>query len=119
MGLTFYGYPKCGTCRNAYKWLSGKGIDVEYKDVFQEAPSLEELRRIVALSGLPVQKLFNTSGDVYRELGLKDKLPSMSDEDKLRLLAEDGRLLKRPVVMDGLKATVGFREEEYELTWAR
>lgn len=119
MGLTFYGYSKCGTCRNARKWLTARGLDADFKEIFTDPPALEELRSLVERSGLPLQKFFNTSGEAYRELGLKDKLPSMSEEDKLRLLAGNGRLIKRPVVTDGHSATVGFREEEFQEAWAK
>lgn len=117
MSLTFYGYPKCGTCRNAHKWLTGRGVDVEYVDITLFPPSAEELKAIAERSGAALQKLFNTSGEVYRELGLKDKLPTMSDEEKLKLLAGNGKLIKRPLVTDGSRATVGFREEEYQERW--
>ncbi|MBW5446940.1 Spx/MgsR family RNA polymerase-binding regulatory protein [Cohnella sp. CFH 77786] len=115
--LTVYQYPPCGTCRSAVKWLQGRGYELELHNLWEEAPSVDQLRKWIPLSGLPVQKWFNVSGDAYRELGLKDKIPGMSDEEKMAVLASNGRLVKRPVVTDGRKVTVGFKEETYEAEW--
>lgn len=117
MGVTFYGYSKCSTCRNAQKWLTGRGVEVKPVDLVQHPPGPDALRELVEQSGLGIQKFFNTSGEAYRELQLKDKLPSMDDEEKLRLLAGNGKLIKRPIVTDGSKVTVGFREEEFQQYW--
>ncbi|RAU97609.1 arsenate reductase family protein [Paenibacillus sp. YN15] len=118
MAVTFYGYPPCGTCRNALKWLKSHGVDVEVKDITAEPPGKEELKTLARLAGLDIRKLFNVSGQVYRELSLKDRLPDMSEEEMLELLAGNGKLIKRPVVTDGAKATVGFKEEEFRQAWA-
>ncbi|TYP69786.1 arsenate reductase family protein [Paenibacillus methanolicus] len=116
--LKLYEYSKCGTCRSALKWLKAAGYDdIEKHDVFETAPSAETIAELVARSGLDIKKFFNTSGEVYKELGLKDKLGAMTDEEKIALLASNGRLIKRPVVTDGSKVTVGFKEEHYEQEW--
>lgn len=115
--LTVYHYPPCGTCRNAIKWLQARGYELELHNLWDEAPSAEQLKAWIPLSGLPIQKWFNVSGEAYRELGLKDKLPGMTEEEKIRLLAGNGRLIKRPVVTDGRKVTVGFKEALYEANW--
>ncbi|GGD49096.1 arsenate reductase family protein [Paenibacillus nasutitermitis] len=115
--LTIYEYPKCGTCRSAVKSLKSKGYMLESHDLFEQAPSVGILTGLISRSGLEIKKFFNTSGDVYRELNLKDKLSSLSDQQKIELLASNGRLIKRPVVTDGSKVTVGYKEEEYEDVW--
>lgn len=115
--LTVYHYPKCGTCRSAVKWLQNRGYELELHDLWEEAPSVDQLKQWIPPSGLPVAKWFNVSGDVYRDLGLKDKLPNMTDIEKIRLLAGNGKLVKRPVVSDGRKVTVGFKEGMYEENW--
>jgi arsenate reductase len=115
--LTVYHYPPCGTCRSAVKTLKERGYELELHNLWEETPSAEQLKNWIALSGLPIQKWFNVSGDVYRELGLKDVLPGMSEDEKMAMLAGNGRLIKRPVVTDGRKVTVGFKEEEYNRVW--
>ncbi|MFD1953677.1 arsenate reductase family protein [Paenibacillus thailandensis] len=115
--LTVYQYPKCGTCRNAVKSLQAKGRELDLRHIVEETPTAEELKAIVAASGLPLKKFFNTSGEKYKELGLKDKLPSMSEEEQYKLLASNGMLIKRPIVTDGKRVTVGYKEEEYEQAW--
>lgn len=115
--LTVWHYPACGTCRSAVKLLKERGRELELHNLWEGAPTPAELKRWIALSGLPIQKWFNVSGEVYREMGLKDKLPALSEDEKIALLASNGRLIKRPVVTDGKKVTVGFKEEEYERTW--
>lgn len=117
MSIVIYEYPKCGTCRNAKKYLQQHQIEFEDRHIVETPPSAEELRKMVELSGLPIQKFFNTSGKKYRELGLSQKLKEMSDEEKLTLLASDGMLIKRPLVTDGKQVTVGFKESEYEKVW--
>jgi arsenate reductase (glutaredoxin) len=118
MGLTFYGYPSCGTCRSARKLLSDSGIAHDFIDITKNPPTAEELDRLVALSSLDIRKFFNTSGEVYRELSLKDKLSSMSREEMLQLLSSNGKLIKRPLVSDGSKTTVGYKEEDFRQAWA-
>ena len=111
--LTIIQYPKCGTCRAAVKSLQSKGNEVISRHIVEETPTASELKELVSKSGLELKKFFNTSGDVYRELGLKDKLASMSEDEQYALLASNGMLIKRPIVTDGHKVTVGFKEEQY------
>ncbi|MBJ6363854.1 arsenate reductase family protein [Paenibacillus sp. GCM10012307] len=115
--LQVYHYAKCGTCRNAIKWLQAKGHELELHDLFEQAPSENTIREWIARSGLDSKKFFNVSGEVYKELKLKDKLQEMSEEDKIKLLASNGRLIKRPVITDGGTVTVGFKEAELEQVW--
>ncbi|MBB6731126.1 arsenate reductase family protein [Cohnella zeiphila] len=116
--LRVYQYANCDTCRQAVKWLKGQGYEPELLPIFEAPPSEEELSRLIPLSGLPIAKWFNVAGEAYRELGLKDKLPSMTDEEKIRLLASNGRLIKRPVITDGKRVTVGFREDA-KAAWSK
>lgn len=115
--LTIIQYPKCSTCKAAIKSLKNKGNDVISRDIVEQTPTAGELKAIVANSGLDLKKFFNTSGDVYRELGLKDKLAAMSEDEKYELLASNGMLIKRPIVTDGQTVTVGYKEEQYEQVW--
>ncbi|MBY0124199.1 arsenate reductase family protein [Bacillus sp. S/N-304-OC-R1] len=117
MALTFYWYPKCGTCRNAKKWLDEQGLTYEAVHIAENPPSRSELEDLYKKSGLDIKKFFNTSGMKYRELGLKDKVKTSSDDELLDLLATDGMLIKRPILTDGKKVTVGFKEEDYEKSW--
>ncbi|ADU31688.1 arsenate reductase family protein [Evansella cellulosilytica] len=117
MSTTIYQYPKCGTCRNALKWLDDQGITYESIHIVEHPPSKEVLTDLYKKSGLELKKFFNTSGKKYRELGIKDKIPTASDDELLTLLASDGMLIKRPIVTDGEKVTVGFKEETFEETW--
>ncbi|MFC4777009.1 arsenate reductase family protein [Paenibacillus sp. GCM10023252] len=117
--LIVYQYPKCSTCRAAVKTLGAMGRELDVRHIVEAAPSAEEMTEIVKSSGLPLKKFFNTSGDVYRSLGLKDKLSSMSDEEQIKLLVSDGMLMKRPLVTDGEQVTVGYKEEEYERAWRK
>ncbi|PSL32950.1 arsenate reductase [Planomicrobium soli] len=115
--IQFYAYPKCSTCRNAKKWLEANEVDFTAIHIAETPPSVEELRQIQKVSGLELKKFFNTSGMKYRELGLKDKLATMDEEEQLRLLSSDGMLIKRPLAFDGEKAVLGFKESDYENTW--
>lgn len=117
MKLTVYQYAKCGTCRNAVKWLKGQGYELDLIPIVEEPPSAEELTRLIAASGLELKKWFNTSGEVYKAMNLKDKLPHMTTEEKIELLASNGKLLKRPIVTDGQRVTVGYKEEQYQENW--
>ncbi|MBH8606921.1 arsenate reductase family protein [Thermoactinomyces sp. CICC 10521] len=117
MSLIMYQYPKCGTCRKAKKYLEEHGISFTDKNIAEEPPSREELEKLIKKSGLPIKKFFNTSGQKYRALGLSQKLKEMSEEEMLDLLASDGMLIKRPIVTDGNKVTVGFKEDLYKETW--
>ncbi|HZG55207.1 arsenate reductase family protein [Paenibacillus sp.] len=117
--MTAYLYPKCSTCRDAMKSLAAKGIQPErVVNVFETPPSKEELRELWRRSGLPLKKFMNTSGEAYKEMNLKDKLPHMSEDDVLELLASNGRLIKRPIVTDGERVTVGYKEAEYAEVWS-
>lgn len=109
-------YPRCSTCRRAVAWLDAHGIAYTYRDIAKDGPTAEELARWHVLSGLPVRRLFNTSGQLYRSLGLKDRLAGMPEQECYDLLATDGMLVKRPLLVDegaGL-VLVGFREAEWE-----
>lgn len=112
-----YHYAKCGTCRSAIKWLQARGYTLDQHDLFEQPPSEREIRDWLRISGRELKAFFNTSGEVYKEQNLKDKLPSMSEDEKIALLASNGRLVKRPVVTDGTRLTVGFKEDEYERVW--
>ncbi|MDD2797316.1 MAG: arsenate reductase family protein [Bacteroidales bacterium] len=109
----FVQYPKCGTCQKAAKWLKSNNIDTEIRDITIENPTREELKLWIAQSGLPIQKFFNTSGLVYKDLNLKDKVKTASTDELLDLLASNGKLVKRPVFVKGDEVLVGFKEEEW------
>lgn len=111
--MLFLCYPRCSTCQKAKKWLDEKGVVYTYRDIAQENPTCEELTGWYRQSGLPLKKFFNTSGMLYKELGLKDKLPTMSEEEMLQLLATNGMLVKRPLLVSEDKVLVGFREPEW------
>ncbi|WP_246946124.1 arsenate reductase family protein [Bacillus pinisoli] len=117
MAVTFYWYPKCGTCRNAKKWLEANQISFNEVHIVEDAPSKETLHELFKTSGLELKKFFNTSGMKYRELGLKDKLKTATEDEMLEILASDGMLVKRPIITDGQKVTVGFNEKQFEETW--
>lgn len=112
-GLTVLCYPRCSTCKKALKWLDEHGISYDYRDIARDNPTAEELATWHATSGLPIRRLFNTSGQLYRSLGLKDKLPEMTDDECYALLATDGMLVKRPLVVGDGFVLVGFREAEW------
>ena len=114
--VLFIEYPKCTTCQKAKKWLVEHGVKFEDRHIVEENPSVTELRKWAKASGLELKKFFNTSGLKYKALELKDKLPAMSDDEKIELLASDGMLVKRPLVIvdDGKEVLVGFREKEWE-----
>lgn len=119
MSLTFYWYPKCGTCRKAKKWLDDHGIEYEAVHIVENPPSKEELKEFYKKSGMELKKFFNTSGKKYRELGLKEKIKTADEQELLDLLASDGMLIKRPIVTDGQKVTVGFNEKQFEDNWKK
>lgn len=112
----FIYYPKCTTCQKAKRWLDEQGIPYEERHIKEQNPGYEELKEWVKISGLPVQKFFNTSGILYRSMGLKDRLPSMTEEEQLQLLASDGMLVKRPLWIASAAVLVGFRPELWEQT---
>ena len=107
-------YPRCGTCRKAVKWLEDNGIEFAYRDIKEKNPKKTELKKWYKASGLPLKKFFNTSGMLYKEMGLKDKLADMSEEEQIELLASDGLLVKRPILLSGKNVLVGFKESEWE-----
>ena len=113
--LTFYGYDRCGTCRKARRWLDARGRAYRFIDITQQPPPRTLLRALSRTEGL--KALFNTSGGQYRELGLKDRLAAMSDAEAIDLLAKNGMLCKRPMVTDGERHTVGFREDVFAGVW--
>ena len=111
--LKFICYPKCTTCQKASKWLDENNIEYEFRDIKIENPSLEELTAWYKLSGLPLRKFFNTSGLLYKSMELKTKLPNMTDDEMLALLATDGMLVKRPLASGDDFVLVGFKEAEW------
>lgn len=111
--MLFVEYPQCTTCRKAKKWLDANGKQYTDRHIRDENPTEQELREWHAKSGLPLKKFFNTNGGLYRSLGLKDRLSSMSDEEQYALLASDGMLVKRPILVTGDSVLVGFKEKEW------
>ena len=114
MLMLFVEYPKCTTCQKAKKWLDENKIEYEDRHIKENNPTLEELKEWHKRSGLPLKKFFNTSGLLYKELKLKDKLPTMSEEQQYELLASDGMLVKRPIIVKEDKILVGFKVETWE-----
>ena len=111
--IKFICYPKCTTCQKAKKWLDDNKIEYKLRDIKEDNPTLEELTAWYKQSGLPLKKLFNTSGLLYKSMELKDKLPTMSEEEQLKLLATDGMLVKRPLVIGEGFVLVCFKESEW------
>ena len=111
--MLFICYPRCTTCQKAKKWLDDNKIVYELRDIKLNRPTLSELEEWHKKSGLPLKRFFNTSGLVYKELGLKDKLPEMPEEDMLAILATDGMLVKRPLLIGGGFVLAGFKQEEW------
>ena len=112
--MLFIQYPPCSTCQKAKKWLDARGVAYTDRHIKENNPAYEELKAWYEMSGLPLKKFFNTSGLVYKSLGLKDKLPTMTEDEQLQLLATDGMLVKRPLVIgDGFVLT-GFKEKDWE-----
>lgn len=112
--MLFIQYPKCSTCQKAKKYLDSRNVSYESRHIAEENPSAEEIKKWHKKSGLPLKKFFNTSGLRYKELQLKDKLPAMSEEEQLALLASDGMLVKRPILVGDDFVRVGFKEAEWE-----
>jgi arsenate reductase len=112
--VIFVCYPRCTTCKKAEKWLVENGIAVQVRDIKENNPTEQEIRSWHEKSGLPLKRLFNTSGLKYKELGLKDKLPTMSENEQYALLATDGMLVKRPLLVGDEKVLVGFKEKEWQ-----
>ena len=111
--IKFICYPRCTTCQKAKKWLDDNKTDYELRDIKEDNPSFEELSAWYEISGLSLKKFFNTSGLLYKSMELKDKLPAMSEEEQLKLLATDGMLVKRPLVIGEDFVLVGFKESEW------
>lgn len=114
MKMLFVCYPKCSTCMKAKKWLEEKGLEYETRDIKTDNPTVDELKEWWEKSGLPLKRFFNTSGNLYKEMKLKDKLPSMTEEEQIALLASDGMLVKRPILVDGANVLTGFRVKDWE-----
>lgn len=114
--MLFIWYPKCSTCQKAKKWLDSHEIEYTERHIVEENPTYEELKEWHQKSGLPLKKFFNTSGMLYKEMKLKDKLPEMSEDEQLKLLATNGMLVKRPLLVLEDKVIVGFKEDEWEKT---
>ncbi len=107
-------YPKCTTCKKAVKWLEENGISFDARDIKEDNPSFEELSEWYKKSGLPLKRFFNTSGVLYKSMNLKEKLADMTEEEQLKLLSTDGMLVKRPLLIDGDRVLVSFKEKEWE-----
>lgn len=112
--MLFLCYPKCSTCKKAKKWLDEHNLEYTERHIAEDNPSYDELKEWYRESGLALKKFFNTSGMLYKEMHLKEKLPFMSEDDQLRLLAANGMLVKRPIVISKDKVVVGFKEAEWE-----
>ena len=114
MKYLFMCYSKWGTCRKARNWLNENNIDYEERDIKEDNPNEEELKEWIGKSGLPIKRFFNTSGNVYRELGLKDKLINMTEDEQIALLSTNGMLVKRPIIIGESQVMVGFKEIDWE-----
>ena len=114
MSVLFVQYPPCSTCKKAKAWLDERQVSYEARNIKEENPSVEELKAWHEKSGLPLKKFFNTSGLAYKALGLKDRLPAMTEEEQYQLLASDGMLVKRPLVVGDDFVLVGFREAQWQ-----
>lgn len=111
--ITILCYPKCGTCRKAEKWLKDNGIEYNYRPIKEENPSYDELKNWLAKSGLPITKFFNTSGLLYKANNMKDKVKTLTEDELLHILASDGLMVKRPILLTDNRVLVGFKEEEW------
>lgn len=112
--MIFICYPKCSTCQKAKKWLEEHKVEYTERHIVENNPKYDELKEWHKKSGLPLKKFFNTSGLLYKEMQLKDKIPSMSDEEQFKLLSTNGMLVKRPIAIDGDTVLVGFKEMEWD-----
>lgn len=117
--ITFINYKKCSTCKNAEKWLKEKEIQFQDRQIVENNPSLEELKTFLALSKQPIKKFFNTSGILYREMNLKDKVAAESEEVLLEILSSNGMLIKRPLLVTKDTVLIGFKEKEWEEYFAK
>ena len=114
MTILFIEYPKCSTCRKAKKWLEEHNLNFTDRHILEETPNYEELKEWYVKGDLPLKRFFNTSGNVYRSLKLKDKLPNMSEDEQLKLLSTDGMLIKRPLIIKENIIITGFKQKEWE-----
>lgn len=112
--MLFIQYPPCTTCKKAKAWLDARGVSYENRHIKEQNPTCEELKAWYVKSGLPLKKFFNTSGLLYKSMNLKDRLPTMTEEEQLQLLASDGMLVKRPILVSSEKVLVGFKEAQWE-----
>lgn len=117
--IKFYGYKKCGTCRKAEKALASYNVEYQFIDITENPPASSALKKIAQQADVDLKKLFNTSGVQYRELKVKEKLPELNAKQILDMLAGNGRLVKRPIVTDGTRSTVGFKEDEFKRVWKK
>ena len=117
--ITVLCYKKCTTCQKAFKWLDANGVEYKERAIKEENPTYEELKTWYEKSGLPLKKFFNTSGSSYKELGLSKRLPELSEDEQITLLAADGMLVKRPIAVTEDKVLIGFKAEEWEKELAR
>ncbi len=113
--MLFVCYPRCSTCKKAQKWLDERGVSYDFRDIKEDNPGESELKEWIDKSGLDIKRFFNTSGQLYKSMDLKDKMPGMSVDEKISLLASDGMLVKRPILIDDGFVLVGFREDEWRL----
>ena len=113
--MLFVCYPRCSTCKKAQKWLDERGVSYDFRDIKKDNPGESELKEWIDKSGLDIKRFFNTSGQLYKSMDLKDKLSGMSFDEKISLLASDGMLVKRPILIDDGFVLVGFREDEWRL----
>lgn len=114
MSVLFINYPKCSTCVNARKWLEENKIEFKSRHIVENNPTKEELKKFIALSGLPVKKFFNTSGILYREMNLKEKLATATEEEMVEILSSNGMLVKRPLVVTDKGVLIGFKKDKWE-----
>jgi len=119
MKPTILCYPKCGTCQKAEKWLKANGIEYTYRPIKEQNPTLAELNQWIPKSGLPVSKFFNTSGLLYKEFNMKDKVKTLSEAELVNILSENGLIVKRPILVVGDKVLVGFKEEEWKTQFGK
>lgn len=115
----FYCYSKCSTCKKAKKWLDAHGVQYDSQDLVEQPPAKEDLLKWMSNSSQPLRYFFNTSGQHYRQQNLKEKLPDMTVQKAAELLSQDGKLIKRPLMVEGDKLTCGFKEEVYEKNWTK
>ena len=114
MSVLFINYPKCSTCVNARKWLEENKISFESRHIVENNPNKDELKKFITLSGLPAKKFFNTSGILYREMNLKEKLQSATEDEMIDILSSNGMLVKRPLVITDKGVLIGFKKEKWE-----